>query len=352
MVSTQTPQCLSGVVSIKGYARDLSENGRLYLSLGWETGSPNCGLPNGAKLQLSTTTWLSGHAGSCSFATVGGDHHPVANMAAKIAKGAIRKSKPIASKTCLSSPYEKIWSPVVRDDMHFILQTLLEKFKQLELKRIQIRTKGKKSKKGKNGEKEEAETPKEEAQVPSWTHADLRKQLAIGINEVTRALERNDLSLVIVCKSAKPDIITKHIIELSHSRDVPACQLPRLSENVAPALGLTSVLALGFRRSSEVFRVQVEAIAPRVPPLHVPWLQAAGGKDQEVGDLEEEPQEEMEDGGGGHHNPLQKRKLSPGAPQHGDVKLQELKVKKIVPNPNKKRKVKKSKKATAAAAQK
>ncbi|KAM3927655.1 ribonuclease P protein subunit p38 isoform 1-T3 [Leptodactylus fuscus] len=263
-------------------------------------------------------------------------------MAAKVAKGALRKSKPVVSKTSLNSPYEKIWTPVVGDDMHFVLQTLLEKFDELELKKIKRQIKFSKGKKSKNAKVSEGdnndsekildtETPKQEAALGGWSHVDLRKQLAFGINEVTRALEKNDLYLVIVCKSAKPEMITKHIIELSYSRAVPACQLPRLSENMAPALGLKSVLALGFRKGSDVFREEVEAILPRVPPLHVPWLHMRCRTNYEVDESEEEDRENT--------TTSKKRKLSP-AVQPADVTLQDLKVKKIVPNPDKKRKVK------------
>ncbi|XP_069585555.1 ribonuclease P protein subunit p38-like isoform X2 [Ranitomeya imitator] len=267
-------------------------------------------------------------------------------MAAKTPKGPIRKSKPIVSKTSLNSPYEKIWTPVVGDDMQFILQTLLKKFEELGLKKIENHTrlsKGKKGKKGKlsDGNKEkvaDTEIPEEkEAQKTGWTYADLRKQLAIGINEVTRALEKNDLDMVMVCKSAKPEMITRHIIELSYSREAPACQLPRLSENVAPALGLKSVLALGFRKSSDVFREQVLAIKARVPPLHVPWLPTGLGQIEDVCVSVENSESEEEKIV--IPTPSRKRKFSPSE-RPPDVKLQELKVKKIVPNPKKKRKVK------------
>ncbi|XP_073438037.1 ribonuclease P protein subunit p38-like isoform X2 [Dendrobates tinctorius] len=266
------------------------------------------------------------------------------NMAAKTPKGPIRKSKPIVSKTSLNSPYEKIWTPVVGEDMQFILQTLLKKFEELGLKKLENHTRssnGKKGQKGKlsDGNKEKVadkEIPEaEEAQKTGWTYADLRKQLAIGINEVTRALEKNDLDMVIVCKSAKPEMITRHIIELSYSREAPACQLPRLSENVAPALGLKSVLALGFRKSSDVFQEQVLAIKARVPPLHVPWLPTGFGQNEDVCVSEANSEEEKSV----IPTPSRKRKFSPSE-RPPDVKLQELKVKKIVPNPKKKRKVK------------
>ncbi|XP_075067318.1 ribonuclease P protein subunit p38 [Mixophyes fleayi] len=280
-------------------------------------------------------------------------------MAAKVAKGSVRKQKPVVAKTSLNSPYGKIWNPVVGEDMQFILQTLMEKFKQLGLKKVEIhiKSKGKKTKKSKeasdgkdkelgtgekiSGEeipKEEAEEiPKENSEKPGWTHRDLRKQLAIGINEVTRALEKNELYLVIVCKSAKPEMITKHIIELSASREVPACQLPRLSENIAPVLGLKSVLALGFRKSSDVFLEEVKAITPRVPPVNVPWLPSGKTEKLEDSVLEEDCKPQNVEA-----TISRKRKLTK-TEEPGDIKLQGLKVKKIVPNPNKKRKIKKKK---------
>ncbi|KAJ4919204.1 hypothetical protein JOQ06_011237, partial [Pogonophryne albipinna] len=39
-----------------------------------------------------------------------------------------------------------------------------------------------------------------------------RRQLAIGVNEVTKARERNELILLPVCKSVKPKHMTDHLI--------------------------------------------------------------------------------------------------------------------------------------------
>ncbi|XP_073533535.1 ribonuclease P protein subunit p38-like [Phyllobates terribilis] len=239
------------------------------------------------------------------------------------------------------SPYEKIWTPVVLDDIQFILQTLLKKFEELGLKNMKDEAKSKKGNKAKlsdgNSEKVANTKTEMEAQKTGWTYADLRKQLVIGINGVTWALEKNDLDMVIVCKSAKPEMITRHIIELSYSREASACQLPQLSENVAPALGMKSVLALGFRKSSDVFREQVLAIKARFPPLHVPWLPAECGQNEDVCvSVEDDGSEEEKSV---TPTSSRKRELSPS--EHPpDVKLQELKVKKIVPNPKKKQKFK------------
>lgn len=274
-------------------------------------------------------------------------------MAAKVAKGSIRKSKPIVVKTSMNSPYEKVWTPVVGEDMQFILKTLTGKFTQVGLKKVEIHKKfikkDKRSKKentdgtDKNpdleGERSDRENAEEESVKSGWTLGDVRKHLAIGINEVTRALEKNEVHLVIVCKSAKPQMITKHITELSASRGVAACQLPRLSENVAPVLGLKSVLALGFKKTSDMFLEEVGAIVPRVPPLKVPWLT---GKPERT---EENAADDKGTGNKNENSPTSRKRKSPKAEEDTGVQLQSLKVKKIVPNPNKKRKIKVKKNA-------
>ncbi|XP_069586412.1 ribonuclease P protein subunit p38-like [Ranitomeya imitator] len=202
----------------------------------------------------------------------------------------------------------------------------MKKFEELGMKKMKGQAKSKKGNKAKRSDeinkKIDNLKTKEEAQKTGWTFADLKKHLAIGTHEVTKALEKNDLDMVMVCKSAEPEMITRHIIELSYSREVPACQLPRLSENVAPALGIRHVLALGFRKSSDVFREQVLAIMARIPPLHVPCLPTECGQNEDVYVTVEDDGSEEEES------------------RPPDVKLQELKVKKIVPNRPKKQKFK------------
>lgn len=271
-------------------------------------------------------------------------------MAAKVAKGSIRKSKPIVAKTSLNNPYAKVWTPVVGENMQFILKTLTEKFTQVGLKKVESQKKftkrGKKSKKKSSdgtdrnsdleAERDDGEKAKEETVKAGWTVIDIRKHMAIGINEVTRALEKNEVHLVIVCKSAKPPMITTHLTELSASRGVPACQLPRLSENIAPVLGLKSVLALGFRKTSDVFLEEVSAIIPLVPPLNVPWL---------TGKPKRDTTDNEGTGGENKSSATSRKRKHQEAEEAGGVQLQSLKVKKIVPNPNKKRKIKVKKRA-------
>ncbi|XP_074122767.1 ribonuclease P protein subunit p38 [Sminthopsis crassicaudata] len=277
-------------------------------------------------------------------------------MAAASGKGSMRKVKSFTVKTSLNNPYAISWSTLERDDMHFILQTLEERFKHVGLQKIE-NPKKKKRPFSKRQTKEKVtidndEVPKKKEaeisqKVPGWTPIHIRKQLAIGINEVTRALEKNELLLVLVCKSVKPAMMTSHLIQLSVSRAVPACQVPRLSDSIAPVIGLKCVLALGFKKNTEAFVEELKAIIPRVPRLHVPWLQNRTKDSLE--DTENETLE-MQDASiletSFEDLTKNKRKLVECQQDASAVTLQPLKIKKLIPNPNKIRKPPKSKKTT------
>ncbi|XP_074840883.1 ribonuclease P protein subunit p38 [Carettochelys insculpta] len=272
--------------------------------------------------------------------------------------GSVRKAKKITVKTSLNNPYGIKWKTVEGDDMHFILQALEERIKHVGLKKIETPRRKKRSN-AKSQIKAKCDTssefPKEKEtdniqQEQGWTDLNIRKQLAIGINEVTRSLEKNELLLVLVCKSAKPTMITMHLIQLSASREVPAGQVPRLSESIAPVLGLTSVLALGFKKKSDTFTEVVEAIIPRIPSLDVPWIHHRS--EQPMAKVYTHPLEI-------HDAELMETSVEEFSPSHkwkcterikldsSNVTLQALRIKKLVPNPNKIRKLSRKKKAAS-----
>lgn len=186
------------------------------------------------------------------------------------------------------------------------------------------------------------DTEVQDSQKSGWNNTSARKQLAMGINEVTKALEKNTLRLVLVCKSVKPPHMTSHLITLSRTRQVPACQVPRLSECVSKLLGLKCVMALGFKccdvELDDMFADTVAAIVPKVPPLNVTWIPdtcpSEGAVKEDTGEvrgikrkLEDESAETSE---------METTELTSCA-------LQPLQVKRIIPNPSKIRKSKKKK---------
>ncbi|KFU94144.1 Ribonuclease P protein subunit p38, partial [Chaetura pelagica] len=253
----------------------------------------------------------------------------------------LRKAKKVVVKTCLDNPFVFQWKTIEGEDMHFILQTLEERIKHVGIKKIETQRKKKRSlSKKQTGSACDAsadELPREagtegQQQKPGWTDISIRRQLAIGVNEVTKALEKNELLLLLVCKSAKPAMITSHLIQLSASRATPAGQVPRLSQTVAPLLGLTSILALGFKKQSDKFTEAIEAIIPKIPALEVPWFQYRAEESYAQTDCSENQELEQL----GDELTSQKRKrVESNQLSLSDVMLQPLKIKKIVPNPDK-----------------
>ncbi|XP_041798872.1 ribonuclease P protein subunit p38 [Chelmon rostratus] len=253
----------------------------------------------------------------------------------------------ILAKTSFTSPFTPKWSPLPQEDMHFILKTIKDKLVTtgLQKKEVKVFRPWKKKKDQKPAATlEPGSQVRPDAQVQDspqngWTDVGARRQLAIGINEVTKALERNELKLLLVCKSVKPKHMTDHLVALSATRGVPACQVPRLSQSVSEPLGLKSVLALGFRqcasKDDELFTDTVDAITPRVPSLGVAWLQGAEPSvtpEDPAGMEEEEETAERK---------AQKRKLETESEEVTELAssctLQPLNVKKIVANTGKKK---------------
>lgn len=254
-------------------------------------------------------------------------------MATPVKSGKKAKKKYIPVKTSLNSPFSPSWSPLPQNDMRFILKTLEDKILSTGLVKKEVKV-------FRLWRKKKAELPpvtseavsqvSQDAPRNGWTDVAVRRQLAIGINEVTKALERNKLKLLLVCKSVRPKHMTNHLIALSVSRGVPACQVPRLSQSLSAPLGLKSVLALGFRQSAskdeEIFSETIEAIKPKVPLLDVAWLREA------VLSLKTEGEEEEEGEKRG-----QKRKLEAEVVNESpssSATLQPLKVKRVTANPS------------------
>lgn len=245
----------------------------------------------------------------------------------------------VPTKTSFTAPFTPTWSPLPQEDMHFILKTLKDNFVSIGLEKKEPKVFRPRRKKKKQASvpppesdlqvKQDAE--RKDAPKSGWTDVAARRLVAIGINEATKALERNELKLLLVCKSVKPKHMTDHLIALSATRNVPACQVPRLSQSVSEPLGLKSVLALGFRScpfpEGDMFRDVIEVILTRVPPLGVAWLPdtTASVKPDEKRGQKRRRETESEE----------------GTSSVSSTTLQPLKVKKVVVNSARKGKRKK-----------
>ena len=74
-----------------------------------------------------------------------------------------------------------------------------------------------------------------------------KAQLVVGTNAVTRSLEEGSLRMGVVCLTAKPALLHRHMVQLAATRRVPMAALPNLSPTIAPLLGMKSSLAIGIK---------------------------------------------------------------------------------------------------------
>ena len=74
-----------------------------------------------------------------------------------------------------------------------------------------------------------------------------RKKIRFGINEVTKGLQKDQLRLVLVYQSCKPERLTKHLIGLAASRNCAVSITSNLSLTLCPLLKLFSLMALGVK---------------------------------------------------------------------------------------------------------
>ena len=100
------------------------------------------------------------------------------------------------------------------------------------------------------GEHTSVPTSVEQKLAPSATdstEAVKRSQIVVGVNQVTKSLERGLLRAVVVCLSVKPALLHEHIQILSSTRGVPSVAVHGMSDTVAPVLGLKTTMAIGLK---------------------------------------------------------------------------------------------------------
>lgn len=74
-----------------------------------------------------------------------------------------------------------------------------------------------------------------------------KDMLVVGINAFTRCLEKGQMRAGVICLSAKPELMTQHILMLSVIKKCPVMALYELSSKLAPVLSIKSALAIGFK---------------------------------------------------------------------------------------------------------
>ena len=74
-----------------------------------------------------------------------------------------------------------------------------------------------------------------------------RSQIVVGVNEVTRGLEKATLRVAIVCLSVKSALLHDHLQVLAATRNTPCIALSGVSDAVAPAIGLKRATTIGVK---------------------------------------------------------------------------------------------------------
>ena len=69
----------------------------------------------------------------------------------------------------------------------------------------------------------------------------------IGVNEVTRALEKGTLRAAVVCLSVSSTLLHNHIQFLAATQSVPCIAMNGVSDCIAQVLGLKSAIAIGIK---------------------------------------------------------------------------------------------------------
>lgn len=110
---------------------------------------------------------------------------------------------------------------------------------------------------------------KEKSPLPPSEAAAKKSQVVIGVNEVTRSLERGGLRAVVVCLSVRIPLLHEHIQILSATRDVPCIGVYHMSQAIAHKLGLKSATAIGlkvFSYSSNLNQTHINYVPTTVEP--------------------------------------------------------------------------------------
>lgn len=69
----------------------------------------------------------------------------------------------------------------------------------------------------------------------------------LGINAVTRAIEKNTVALVILSKKVQSSIVIQHVPSLCYLANVPLCSLGCESSELGKILGLSRAIAIAIK---------------------------------------------------------------------------------------------------------
>lgn len=119
--------------------------------------------------------------------------------------------------------------------------------------------------------------------------------ILVGMNEVTKGLEKGNVVLVVAARDSSPPILISHLPALCYMQSAALVSASGNGDDIAAALGVKKLLAFGILRPEKVeegalrLRTQtlMETLRPHATPLDFPWLAVAKGDRQVPPELPE-----------------------------------------------------------------
>eukprot|EP01130_Rhizamoeba_saxonica_P001538 TRINITY_DN11381_c0_g1_i1.p1 TRINITY_DN11381_c0_g1~~TRINITY_DN11381_c0_g1_i1.p1 ORF type:complete len:182 (-),score=25.25 TRINITY_DN11381_c0_g1_i1:70-615(-) len=96
-----------------------------------------------------------------------------------------------------------------------------------------------------------------------------------GVNSVTKAIENNELSVVVVCKQVTPPIVIQHLPVLCTLAEIPIIPLNVNPYELGTILGFRSCIAIGFKKNDQTRENLLSLLIEKAPDMRVNWLQSS-----------------------------------------------------------------------------
>lgn len=187
------------------------------------------------------------------------------------------------AKRVLASSIVPVFPSADPENREKVLEIMYEMFPHPFIHRQSRPSKKELEKKGTNTKDKEI-TPKQSSKKP--------KRILCGINEVTRALERREVALVIVCRDVNPALLVAHLPVLCFSTNTKLVVMPGDGTDLGAVIGSHRLLVFGIAKDKGEMTDDVvvgegnlfadkliERLTPLAAKLEFPWLSANSNPD-------------------------------------------------------------------------
>lgn len=87
----------------------------------------------------------------------------------------------------------------------------------------------------------------EQQEIPTTSDQFTKEDIVVGINAVIRALEKQKLSIALICNSINSELLRRQMLILCATNTIHAACINDLSKEIAPRLGINSAVAIGIK---------------------------------------------------------------------------------------------------------